>query len=666
MTGTDGSIIEASGSRGAGRWLLYAFIAAAIGATAVVVLSDDARLLRLAVVAGLWCALAGMLLATRYRKANEDSEELAAEMRNVYQLELEREIAARREFELEVEADIRRQVEDEVADRSERELDGLREELRSLRENLEALLGGEVLVERVALRAESTRMRTLGEQGRIVVSTDQRAVTAGPIRQEPVRPTTPQVTARPPMRADFVQNLPPLRQEVVEQVRIQQPQQPQQQPVKPQQAQQPVTAQMPQAQAQQASQVQQRPQPKQAAPQSPITQAMPQQAAPQAPQQSQVQQRPKPQQRPAQPTAAQPGPAPQQAPQQPVPAGRVRPDVQHTAVAKRPVDPSLEETQIQPPLPELRRAEQLRRPEAARAEEAQPQARPVDPRRAEASRPDIPRPDATEPRRPLQPQAQPTQQERRAESSSQQISREQAIRNRAAGTPQEQPAARPQAPMTPRPPAAKVAPSAPARPAETRQTEQHRDLLGRQVAASEPERPTGRRHLIEEPDEQPAMATSGWVPQWSEPEPEPAPAPQPSRDELGLSALLGAEQDDEPEDIDPLSSPLNKLPPLPDPPRVQPLDDWRSQKAPEPSSWEAKREMDTGSGRRHKAEEEEAPQWLRPAANGTTGGSYMESYAKKSTPATDPGAHTAGRSVSEILAAYAEAEQPRRRRRRED
>ncbi|GAA2987780.1 DUF6779 domain-containing protein [Actinokineospora diospyrosa] len=142
----------------AARALLLAALGLALASTAVLVLSDSLRWMRLGVVAALWAALAGAFLAARYRRQVADRAEEAAELQHVYELELEREVAARREYELEVEATTRRKVEEETAG----DLDALREELKNLRQSLEVLLGGgEVFVERFALHAEATRMRGL-------------------------------------------------------------------------------------------------------------------------------------------------------------------------------------------------------------------------------------------------------------------------------------------------------------------------------------------------------------------------------------------------------------------------------------------------------------------------------------------------------------------------
>jgi uncharacterized protein DUF6779 len=162
-------------------------MALALVAAALLVLSDNARWLRLAVVSALWAALVGAFLAARFRRQVADREDEVADLQSVYELELEREVAARREYELEIEAESRKRIQEESRD----DLDALRDELRALRENLQALLGGEVLVERVALRAESTRMRSLSDQSRLMAIGDRqiinseandrvRGITAGP------------------------------------------------------------------------------------------------------------------------------------------------------------------------------------------------------------------------------------------------------------------------------------------------------------------------------------------------------------------------------------------------------------------------------------------------------------------------------------------------------
>jgi hypothetical protein len=155
------ALVERPIRRASGRILLAGtLVMAVVGAVALVLGADDVRLLRLGIVAALWAALLGAFAAVRMRRDFRSAQDRAEELRTVYQLELEREIAARREHELAVERDVRAQV--ERAGREE--IAALRTELAALRENLQHLMGGDLMVERVALRAESTRLRPLADQ----------------------------------------------------------------------------------------------------------------------------------------------------------------------------------------------------------------------------------------------------------------------------------------------------------------------------------------------------------------------------------------------------------------------------------------------------------------------------------------------------------------------
>lgn len=154
------------GGVGAGRAILVGALALALVATGLLVLTDSAKWLRLGVLAALWSALLAVFLAAKYRRQATERDSEVADLQSVYELELEREIAARREHELQVETDVWRRVEDE----RQSDLAVLRAELQALRENLERLNSGEVLVERFALQARSTRMRSLGEPPAQVIS----------------------------------------------------------------------------------------------------------------------------------------------------------------------------------------------------------------------------------------------------------------------------------------------------------------------------------------------------------------------------------------------------------------------------------------------------------------------------------------------------------------
>lgn len=145
--------------------------ALAVLATAALVLADDLRWLRLGIIAALWAALLAAFLASKYRRQVESTQDSVVEAQAVYELELEREIAARREYELRAEAEIRRTVEAESRD----QLAALRAEVNALRESLQQLFGGEVLYERVALTAQSTRMRSLQDDPKYLSSATPQA-----------------------------------------------------------------------------------------------------------------------------------------------------------------------------------------------------------------------------------------------------------------------------------------------------------------------------------------------------------------------------------------------------------------------------------------------------------------------------------------------------------
>jgi hypothetical protein len=194
-------------------WLVVGFTLA-IGATLALVLSDDLRWLRLGIIAALWAAVIGGFLAVHYRKHAAHSEDAVAEAQAVYELELEREIAARREYELEIEAESRERAETDSRD----ELDALRAEVIALRDSLQSLFGGEVLLERVALTAQATRMRSVGEDHRLVSSSESKAKPAP--AQLPAGKRPAETPERPTELMDRVQEpakVPDKRHKVVQQ-----------------------------------------------------------------------------------------------------------------------------------------------------------------------------------------------------------------------------------------------------------------------------------------------------------------------------------------------------------------------------------------------------------------------------------------------------------------
>jgi hypothetical protein len=109
----------------------------AVAATVVVFLTEDPRVLRLAVVAGAWAFVLAALVRSRSTAdvslpAREQlaAAEREAELRLAHELELEREAAARREHELRVVDDLRRTAEQSMR----AELEALRTELTQVTE----------------------------------------------------------------------------------------------------------------------------------------------------------------------------------------------------------------------------------------------------------------------------------------------------------------------------------------------------------------------------------------------------------------------------------------------------------------------------------------------------------------------------------------------------
>lgn len=144
------------GGRRPGWQLLTALLVLAILASSTLVFTDSVQLLRLAVILSLWAAVLAAFVSVLYRRQSETDQARARDMKFVYDLQLDREISARREYELGVETHLRRQLARERGQAAE-ELLALRAELVSLRANLEVLLGAE-LGDRPAI--ESDRVAT--------------------------------------------------------------------------------------------------------------------------------------------------------------------------------------------------------------------------------------------------------------------------------------------------------------------------------------------------------------------------------------------------------------------------------------------------------------------------------------------------------------------------
>ncbi|RVW06652.1 DUF6779 domain-containing protein [Rhodococcus spongiicola] len=131
-------------------------VSLAVAASLFMIFSDSVKLLRVGLVVALWAATLGAIAMTKYRRESAREKAKVRDLQKVYELQLEREISARREYELGVEVRVR----GEMAAEAET-IKALRDELSALRRNLEMLFDGRLPEDRVALRAESTRVQEL-------------------------------------------------------------------------------------------------------------------------------------------------------------------------------------------------------------------------------------------------------------------------------------------------------------------------------------------------------------------------------------------------------------------------------------------------------------------------------------------------------------------------
>ena len=143
------------------RILLGLGFVLAVAASLFVVLADEVRWLRLAVLLGLWAALLAAFAVARYRREARTAELRQDEMTRIYELELHREVSARREYEVQLAETTRAELES----RHDADLVALREQIERLTSVLSGFMDGGVLVERLTLSAEATRIRSVGDGG---------------------------------------------------------------------------------------------------------------------------------------------------------------------------------------------------------------------------------------------------------------------------------------------------------------------------------------------------------------------------------------------------------------------------------------------------------------------------------------------------------------------
>ena len=150
------------GGRRPGWLLLTALLVLAIGASSALVFTNRAELLKLAVILALWAAVVAAFVSVIYRRQSDVDQARVRDLKLVYDLQLDREISARREYELTVESQLRRELASELRAQAADEVAALRAELAALRTNLEILFETE-LDQRPALETERATVRSYGD-----------------------------------------------------------------------------------------------------------------------------------------------------------------------------------------------------------------------------------------------------------------------------------------------------------------------------------------------------------------------------------------------------------------------------------------------------------------------------------------------------------------------
>lgn len=169
--------------------IVAGLIALAMIASLFLVLSDSVQLLRVAVVAALWAATVGAIAMTKYRRESALDRAKAEDLKKVYELQLQREISARREYELTVEEKVRSDLRVEAD-----EMAALRSELATLRRTLEVLFDGRLPDDVVALEGQGERRQALGVATRVTAPRPSGPAFASP-DDEPVTAETTSVGA---------------------------------------------------------------------------------------------------------------------------------------------------------------------------------------------------------------------------------------------------------------------------------------------------------------------------------------------------------------------------------------------------------------------------------------------------------------------------------------
>jgi hypothetical protein len=207
------------GGRRPGWVLLTVLLVLAIAASSALVFTNRVELLKLAVILALWAAVVAAFVSVIYRRQSDIDQAKVRDLKLVYDLQLDREISARREYELSVETQLRRELTSELRAQAADEVAGLRAELAALRANLEILFDAD-LSHRPALETDRTTARVYSDwerpdnetTGRVSSSRIDAGVSYGrddsnarteesPIIDVPAEPSPPEYEWVPPPAA---------------------------------------------------------------------------------------------------------------------------------------------------------------------------------------------------------------------------------------------------------------------------------------------------------------------------------------------------------------------------------------------------------------------------------------------------------------------------------
>lgn len=150
------------GNRRPGSLLLTALLVLAIVASSALVFTNKVELLKLAVIVALWAAVVAAFVSFIYRRQSDIDQAKSRDLKLVYDLQLDREISARREYELSIESQLRRELASELRAQASDEVASLRAELAALRANLEIIFDTD-LQSRPAIETERTTVHRFGD-----------------------------------------------------------------------------------------------------------------------------------------------------------------------------------------------------------------------------------------------------------------------------------------------------------------------------------------------------------------------------------------------------------------------------------------------------------------------------------------------------------------------